>query len=61
MTDRYPYMPSAKGPDGTSQDAADAIAPCVSYLSVRDGAHRMGVSDLTAASRLCMGQESGRA
>lgn len=32
MTEYYPYVPGAKGPDGTSQDAADAIAPCVSYL-----------------------------
>ena len=27
MADRYPDDPGAKGPDGTSQDAADAIAP----------------------------------
>ncbi len=26
MTDRYPDVPGSKGPDGTSQDAADAIA-----------------------------------
>jgi len=32
MTDRYPDTPGAKGPDGTSQEAAEAIAPCVSYL-----------------------------
>jgi hypothetical protein len=32
MADRYPDDPGAKGPDGTSQDAAEAIAPCVSYL-----------------------------
>lgn len=32
MTDRYPNTPGAKGPDGTSQDAAEAIAPCVSHL-----------------------------
>lgn len=32
MADRYPDIPGAKGPDGTSQDAAEAIAPCVSYL-----------------------------
>jgi hypothetical protein len=32
MTDRYPTIPGAKGTDGTSQDAAKAIAPCVSYL-----------------------------
>lgn len=32
MADRYPDIPGAKGPDGTSQDAAQAIAPCVSYL-----------------------------
>ena len=27
-----PTFPAAKGPDGTSQDAAEAIKPCVSYL-----------------------------
>lgn len=32
MADRYPDIPGAKGPDGTSQDAAEAIAPCVSFL-----------------------------
>lgn len=28
----YPDHPGAKGDDGTSQDAADAIAPSVSHL-----------------------------
>lgn len=32
MTNRYPNEPGAKGPDGTSQDAAEAIAPTVSHL-----------------------------
>lgn len=32
MIDRYPHDPGAKGPDGTSQEAAEAIKPCVSYL-----------------------------
>lgn len=32
MADRYPDVPGSKGSDGTSQDAAEAIAPCVSYL-----------------------------
>ena len=32
MADCYREIPGAKGPDGTSQDAAEAIAPCVSYL-----------------------------
>ncbi|WP_066043893.1 MULTISPECIES: MarR family winged helix-turn-helix transcriptional regulator [Sphingomonadales] len=32
MVDRYPDNPGAKGPDGTSQDAAKAIAPTVSHL-----------------------------
>jgi hypothetical protein len=32
MADRYPDIPGAKGSDGTSQDAAEAIAPCVSNL-----------------------------
>ena len=32
MADRYPEIPGANGPDGTSQDAAEAIQPCVSYL-----------------------------
>lgn len=32
MADRYPNEPGAKGPDGTSQNAAEAIKPCVSYL-----------------------------
>lgn len=35
MADCYPDIPGAKGPDGTSQDAAEAIAPCVSYLRRR--------------------------
>ncbi len=32
MTDHYPDTPGAKGADGTSQDAAEAIAPRVSCL-----------------------------
>lgn len=32
MTDPYPAGPGAKGADGTSQDAAGAIAPAVSRL-----------------------------
>ena len=32
MADRYPHEPGSKGPDGTSQDAADAIKPNVSRL-----------------------------
>ena len=32
MADCYPDIPGAKGPDGTSQDAAEAIAPTVSHL-----------------------------
>ena len=32
MADRYPDDPGAKGPDGTSQNAADAIAPSVPHL-----------------------------
>ena len=32
MVDRYPETPGAKGPDGTSQQAAEAIAPTVSNL-----------------------------
>lgn len=32
MADRYPNIPGAKGPDGTSQDAAKAMKPCASYL-----------------------------
>ena len=32
MADRYPDNPGAKGSDGTSQDAADAIAASVSHL-----------------------------
>lgn len=32
MANRYPDIPGAKGPDGTSQDAAEAIKPCASYL-----------------------------
>lgn len=32
MTDRYPTMPGAKGSDGTSQDAADAMTPIASHL-----------------------------
>ncbi len=32
MVDRYPDHPGAKGNDGTSQAAADAIAPSVKFL-----------------------------
>jgi len=32
MTEHYPDNPGAKGPDGTSQDAAEAIAPTVPSL-----------------------------
>jgi hypothetical protein len=32
MANRYPDHPGAKGPDGTSQDAAEAIKPCTSHL-----------------------------
>ncbi|WP_082356230.1 hypothetical protein [Novosphingobium sp. AAP83] len=32
MTDRYPNLPGAKGPDGTSQDAVEAIKPCAFHL-----------------------------
>lgn len=32
MADRYPGIPGAKGADGTSQDAANAIAPTVTHL-----------------------------
>ncbi len=32
MANRYPNHPGAKGTDGTSQDAANSIKPCVSYL-----------------------------
>ena len=32
MADRYPDTPGAKGTDGTSEDAAEAIAPAVSHL-----------------------------
>lgn len=32
MAEYYPDIPGAKGPDGTSQDAAEAITPCVSHL-----------------------------
>ena len=32
MADRYLDQPGAKGPDGTSQDAAEAMAPSVPHL-----------------------------
>ena len=32
MVDRYPDNPGAKGPDGTSQDAAEAISPDIPRL-----------------------------
>lgn len=32
MADRYPDIPGAKGLDGTSQDAADGIAPSAPHL-----------------------------
>ena len=32
MADRYPDIPGARGPDGTSQDAAEAMMPSASFL-----------------------------
>lgn len=32
MADRYPDIPGAKGPDGTSQEAAEAMMPSASFL-----------------------------
>lgn len=32
MTESFPYAPGAKGSDGTSQEAAEAITPSVSHL-----------------------------
>ncbi len=32
MAKRYPHTPGAKGQDGTSQAAGEAIAPAVSHL-----------------------------
>jgi len=32
MDDRYPDVPGAKGPDGTSQDAAAKMERCASHL-----------------------------
>ena len=32
MDDRYPDVPGAKGPDGTSQDAAAEMKQCASHL-----------------------------
>ena len=32
MSNRYPHDPGAKGPDGTSLDAAEAIKPFASHL-----------------------------
>lgn len=32
MDNPYPHTPGAKGPDGTSQAAAEAIRPSVSHL-----------------------------
>ena len=32
MTDQYPHVAGAKGPDGTSQEAARAIAPSITHL-----------------------------
>ena len=32
MADHYPNHPGSKGTDGTSQDAADAIAPTACHL-----------------------------
>lgn len=39
--DRYPDLPGAKGPDGTSQDAADAIKLSVTRLR-RTALHTLG-------------------
>lgn len=35
MVDRYPDIPGSKGPDGTSQEAAEAISPRVAHLQRR--------------------------
>ena len=32
MAERYPRIPGAKGPDGTSQNAGEAITPTVAHL-----------------------------
>lgn len=40
MTDRYPDIPDAKGPDDTSQDTAEAMQPRLSYL------HRVAMRSL---------------
>ncbi len=32
MAEHYPHIPGAKGCDGTSQAASEAIAPAVSHL-----------------------------
>jgi len=44
MADGYPETPGAKGPDGTSQDAAEAIALTVSGLRrvTISALHRLG-------------------
>jgi DNA-binding MarR family transcriptional regulator len=61
MTDRYPAIPGAKGPDGTSQDAAEAIAPCVTHLHhiAMCALDRLGEATvLEAVAAACMTRES---
>lgn len=56
MADRYPDIPGAKGPDGTSQDAADEIAHRVSYLRRVRSLGKLGeVLEAVAFAEVAMG------
>lgn len=47
MSSGYPYDPGAKGPDGTSQDAAEAIKPSVTRLRLTTLRTLAGLTDAT--------------
>lgn len=57
MAKNYPEVPGAKGPDGTSQDAAKAISPCVCHLRrvalrVLDSLGEATVLEVVAAAKV---------
>lgn len=61
MVDHYPDIPGAKGSDGTSQDAAEAIAPNVSHLrrlAIRSIAHLGEATPLEAIAVTGLPRES---
>ena len=52
MSDRYPDIPGSKGPDGTSQDAAEAIKASVTRLR-RTALHTLGRLDRATTLECC--------